>query len=191
MYAGIKKPINVNNYLHDFNFEIKNLLETGIKIGDKSLRFKINAFVCDAPAGAFIRGIVGHNALNGCNKCDQIGTSIRKVVTFDNKTGNVISDDDFMQRKYPLHHHPKFREEKTELETLGIGMISQFPLDCMHLIDLGVTRKIINSLLNGKAFTKLKLSEKNQLSVRLKSLYAFIPREFNRKPRGFEEIAKW
>lgn len=71
-------------------------------------------------------------------------------------------------------------------------MVTQFPLDPMHLLDLGVTKKILLSFLNNKMVTmRLNRLEKEELSLKYRSFAGFIPREFSRKPRGFEEVLRW
>lgn len=44
----------------------------------------------------------------------------------------------------PQHHH---KLTPSVLETVGIGMVSQFPADAMHLIDLGIVKKLLSFLL--------------------------------------------
>lgn len=149
-YCGPSKPYYVDTYLHAFITEIKDLFNDGFLIGNKNLPFKIRAFVCDAPAGAYIRGITAHNSLHGCNKCDQVGKSIEKVVTFAVTSANLITDEDFINRKYNKLHKKNFISQKLAIENVGLGMITQFPLDCMHLIDLGVTKKILMRIFKEK-----------------------------------------
>lgn len=62
-YIGIEKPYNINSYLHDFVNEFSDLQRDGIIINDKKVNIQIRAFVCDAPAKAFVCGIKGHTSL--------------------------------------------------------------------------------------------------------------------------------
>lgn len=191
IYLGKKKPHFVDQYLHDFVSEVKELLRHGFLVFDKTLTFKIRAFICDAPARAFVCGTVSHNSLIGCSKCCQVGRTINHVVVYSTTIGNRRSNEEFFERSQVSYHKPYFQTNKSSLEELGIGMVSQFPLDPMHLIDLGVTRKILLSLLNNKASEKLNAQNKIELSTRLMSLAAFIPKEFARKPRTLDEILRW
>lgn len=68
-YYGSKKPTSIDLFLREFIDEVKYALINGIQIDDKNYIIKIKAFVCDAPAKAFVKGIVGHNAYFGCEKC--------------------------------------------------------------------------------------------------------------------------
>lgn len=70
-------------------------------------------------------------------------------------------------------------------------MITQFPLDIMHLVDLGVVKKILVLLFQGKTKERLSANSKYAMSSMLTSFSPFIPREFARKPRSFAEISRW
>lgn len=190
-YLGKKKPSNVDLYLHDFILEVKYLRENGIMLHNRQLKFDIRAFVCDAPARSFMCSIVGHNSLIGCCKCYQIGKRIRNVTTFSTKSSNLRTDRDFLDRIQPDFHKNLHRNAPSELERAAFKMITQFPLDAMHLIDLGITRKMLLRYLNGKTAEQISPANKNELSNKLISLALHIPKEFQRKPRSLDEILKW
>jgi hypothetical protein len=69
-------------------------------------------------------------------------------------------------------------------------MVTQFPLDVMHLVDLGVARKILKSIFD----TSFKFLNKTLIQLIDKehvALAPFVPLEFVRKPRTFDELARW
>lgn len=74
------------------------------------------------------------------------------------------------------------------LESLpGIDMIETFPLVYMHLVCLGVVKKlIVNLWLNGKPKTKLSFNQSSEISKILEQI-PFIPKEFNRKPQSLND----
>lgn len=191
-YIGTSKPCNVDHYLHDFISEMKVLGTEGMNLNNRAIRVAIRAFICDAPARSFICGVMGHNSFHGCTRCTQVGKTISNVVTFSTVSASLISDSDFSSRKYISHHQEYFRSRKSELENLGCKMVSQFPLDPMHLIDLGVTRKLLMCLLSGKSTSfKLTPANKTTLSTSLVFLSTFVPKEFSRKPRSLIDIRLW
>lgn len=49
---------------------------------------------------------------------------------------------DFSETAHIRKHHIIL--EGTPLEKIGVNMITHFPLDAMHLGDLGVTEKLLN-----------------------------------------------
>ncbi|XP_076660005.1 uncharacterized protein LOC143363280 [Halictus rubicundus] len=71
-------------------------------------------------------------------------------------------------------------------------MIDSFPLDYMHLICLGVMKKLLLNLwCCGKPSTKISNSQFSSISNSLVSLTKCIPLEFNRKPRSLNELKRW
>lgn len=138
-YVGNEKPISIDTYLHDFNAELANL-KNGIIYKEKLIKITILAFVCDAPARAFLTGSVGHNPLNGCSRCHQKGTRLGHRTSFRSTAGEKRTDESFRNRSNVNYHIKKYQNTQTELENIGIKMITQVAIDSMHLIDLGVTK---------------------------------------------------
>lgn len=192
-YVGAKKPSSVDIYLHDFIYDLKSLKETGIYLDGRVLKVKIRAFICDTPARAFLCDVVGHNALNGCMKCYQVGTKINNVTVFSSKSSDLRTDEDFCNRKQKEFHKEMYGTSHSSLETFGVKMITQFPLDPMHLLDLGVTKKMLYYLtvINKKSNITMSDANKKILSNRLIAYSGYSPSEFQRKPRGIEELPRW
>ncbi|XP_067615227.1 uncharacterized protein [Eurosta solidaginis] len=190
-YLGKKKPFNVDTYLHDLTIEIKELKEHGLILNSRELKVEIRAFICDTPARSFMCDIMGHNSLVGCSKCYQKAKRIHNVTTFSTTAARLRTDDEFRERRQPEFHKDFYRSSPSELEKIGIQMITQFPLVPMHLLDLGVTKRMLNILLNGISNYKISEENKSLLSTRLMSLGAYIPKDFQRKPRSFDDICRW
>lgn len=97
----------------------------------------MSAFACDTPARSFILNIKGHTGYFGCPKCIQQGDYEGRVV--------------FLERNAPLRTNESFRNRIHEdyhngdsiLELLDLDMVLDFPVDPMHLVDLGVCRKLL------------------------------------------------
>lgn len=71
-------------------------------------------------------------------------------------------------------------------------MIKDFPLDYMHLVCLGVMKKmIVNLWMNGKPPSKLSSHQISKISQLLVGQHPNIPSEFNRKPRSLSEAKRW
>nr|XP_023013056.1 uncharacterized protein LOC111503073 isoform X1 [Leptinotarsa decemlineata] len=71
-------------------------------------------------------------------------------------------------------------------------MIRNFPLDYMHLICLGVVKKLIVSLwLGGKPGIKLSHHQVKTSSKSLVNHSSQIPSEFSRKPRSLDDAKRW
>jgi len=70
-------------------------------------------------------------------------------------------------------------------------MISQIPLDYMHLCLLGTMKKLLMIWIDGKKPLKLSNGQKSIISKRLVSFRGLIPTDFARKCRGYQEIKHW
>lgn len=71
-------------------------------------------------------------------------------------------------------------------------MVQSFPLDYMHLVFLGVTRKLIHLWMSkGLVTVRLHSSKISEISNSLLSLKPYIPTEFARKPRTLDDICRW
>lgn len=74
-------------------------------------------------------------------------------------------------------------------EKLGLKMIDQFPLDLMHLRDLGFMKKILKFAVSGNVKgAKLSSKQVSDMSELIENLKPCIPSEFARKPRGLDEV---
>ena len=91
----------------------------------------------------------------------------------------------FKQGKYRKH-----QLHKSPLQVLPIGMVTQFPIDYMHCVCLGVMRKLLRAWVCS-SFKCLKPSNVNRISERLNSLKNEVPKDFCRKPRDLKELDRW
>lgn len=191
VYVGKHKPNDVDNYLHDFIYELKKIKEEGINLHEVNIKVEIRAFICDAPGRSFLCNVVGHNSLNGCMKCYQKGKRIGNVTTYSSSMSNLRTDTEFYNRNQKEFHKHPYVTNQSILEDYGIQMVTQFPVEPMHLVDLGVTKKMLGYLIKNKSKTQITDSKKKIISQRLIELGPYIPKEFQRKPRDLEELARW
>lgn len=86
----------------------------------------------------------------------------------------------------------EFHNENTLLEKFEIGMITGFPLYYMHLVCLGVMKKMIGLLTSGRV-EKFRLSSMmcEQISVRINTVASTFPCKVNRRVRSIEDFCRW
>lgn len=72
-----------------------------------------------------------------------------------------------------------------------IDIIRIFLLDYMHLVCLGVTKKLILLWMKGPLTVRLRNRSVQKISSAVKALRSFVPCEFARKPRSLDEIGRW
>ncbi|KYM96522.1 hypothetical protein ALC62_12823 [Cyphomyrmex costatus] len=186
VYHGRHKPHDANEFLADFVNEFLCLSQCGLLVSNKKYTVSINAIVCDTPARSFITYTKGHTGYFGCPKCIQEGDFVRNRVTFPETHCTLRSNNTFKNRTQIEHH-----TGNSILENLPIGMVSQIPLDYMHLVCLGVMKRLLQLWLRGNKNVRLSADKINRISHYLLTIKSCIPSEFARKPRSLHDIDKW
>ncbi|XP_029162883.1 uncharacterized protein LOC114934364 [Nylanderia fulva] len=186
VYHGMCKPNDANEFLTDFINDFISLSQNGITVLNNKYTVAIGAILCDAPARAFITRTKGHTGYFSCPKCIQEGDFVHNRVVFPQTHNTLRTDDAFKNRAQPEHH-----TGDSILEKLHIGMISQIPLDYMHLVCLGVTKRLLQIWQRGNKHFRLSKECVNLISQHLMVIQPYIPVEFARKPRDLRDIDRW
>lgn len=187
IYCGPSKPNSANDYLKDFVAEMTKLLSHGLLVQGKVFNLSVPYFICDTPAKAFICSTKGHTGFNSCTRCITEGEYIEGTVCFPEINAKKKTHADFVNKTYDDHH-----VGYTILEQIpGVNMIANFPLDCMHLIYLGVTKKMLKLWISGKPPSKLPANKINNISLLLEQFKNYVTSDFSRKPRSLNEISRW
>jgi hypothetical protein len=184
MFCGTSKPSPLSAYLADFVKELKELLEHGYE--KKHYIIKIHSIICDAPARSFLKCIKSHAGYSSCEKCTVTGRYVLGRVILNSISEPRRSDESFL-RQLDKDHHLTI----SPLTELPIGLVTNFPLDYMHCVCLGVMRKLLNVWISGPLQVRLGFQKIKQISAVLESWKPFIPVEFNRKCRSLSEISRW
>lgn len=190
IFHGTEKPDDANLYLQQLTDELKLVLENGIEVQTRDLPIVVEhvGFVCDVPAKAFVLNIKGHAGFSSCTRCDQRGEYVARRVCMSIYTGNKRTHADFCQYKDKSYHNVG----GTILTSLPkIDLVNDFSLDYMHLVCLGVVKKMI--LLWTKKDLKFRLSPRiiRSINKELEKVEKYIPSDFVRKPRSFDDASRW
>ncbi|KAK6183410.1 hypothetical protein SNE40_010899 [Patella caerulea] len=154
---------------------------------DEDETVRITCFNCDAPARAFIKQIKGHTAYFSCERCVQRG-EWHDNVTLPCVYSPFRTDVSFDEMQDEDHHGPI----PTPLRQLSLGLVSQIVLDPMHLVYLGVTRRLIWLWKKGPVgVCRISANKVKIISESMLSLHCYIPREFPRKCRSLYEVDRW
>lgn len=186
-FCGEHKPNDLNEFLNSFVDEISGLVETGIRINSETINISLRAFICDAPARALVCGIKNHTGYHGCGKCQVKGKYVENRVVFLKTTAPLRNDNSFRQKEYPKHHI-----YDSPLLKLNIDIISSFPFEYMHLVCLGVVRKILKLWIEGPR-SSYRLSSKLTAGISEKLVLCrenFVT-DIARKPRSLKELDRW
>lgn len=185
IFSGKSKPCSLDEYLEMFVDETILLQKNGLSIAGHLYNINIDSFICDAPARAFVKNIKGHSGYFGCDKCTQEGEYHNKM-TFPDINAPLRTDVAFNELEQEEHH-----KGSTPLSKLSLGMVSQFPLDYMHLVCLGVVKRLICAWIKGPLKMRLPSRQTQSISDRLIQCAAHVPREFARKPRSLSDVDRW
>lgn len=186
VYHGTSKPSDANNFLTDFVNDFISISKNGIIVSNIKYSVSINAIVCDTPAKCFITYTKGHTGYFSCSKCTQEGDFVHNRVIFP-ETHNTLRTNDTFKNRSQIEHHTG----NSILENLSIGMVSQIPLDYMHLVCLGVVKRLLQLWLRGNKNIRLSTENINSVSSHLIAMKSYIPSEFARKPRALHDVDKW
>jgi len=189
IYHGYQKPNNSNDLLREFVDECVILIDRGYIFKGVQYKLIIRALICDAPAKSFVLYTTGHTGYYSCSKCFVKGEYRNNRICFpDANLCSERSDMEFRQQVNAKHH-------------LGVSVLEQLPqfdmvqnvvLDYMHLICLGVMRKLLFLwCFDFKSGSKLSKSDITKISDFLLSQQSYTPCEFNRKPRSLLELKRW
>ena len=166
----------------DWN-EIK---QTGIVYNEKQFDLEIKCFSCDAPARSFLKNIISHTGYNSCERCCIHGTYEGRVVFNEDTEFPARQNDIFRQCGYDDHQ----RGCESPLVNAGVDCVTSFVLDYMHLVCLGVVRRMLNYIKKGPG-AKISANQVGEISNLLVSFSGCMPSEFARQPRSLQELDRW
>lgn len=189
LFCGTAKPNSVTDYTSSFLTELKALQQHGVEFQNGTINVKVNAFICDAPARAFLKCIKSHNAYSSCERCTIEGHYVSHRVVFNYQSQEKVdarTEDDFIKQAYPIH-----QTGCSPLIAAGLQCIQPFVLDYMHVVCLGVVRRLLNFLKQGPRECRLSSRQIGEISAKLLSLSGKLPREFARQPRSLTDLDRW
>lgn len=190
IYSGEGKPKNCNEFLEQFVNEAVILVNNGILYNTIQYTVRIRGIICDAPAKAYVLNVKCHSGYSSCSKCLIHGEYINGTICFPITKNEIILRNDFDFNR--LAYQDDYQKDDTILrKILNLGLVSGIPLDYMHLVCLGVMRKLIILWLKGPLSTRLCSKDVQIISDRLKALRNCVPNDFMRKPRSLDCIKYW
>ncbi len=185
IYYGNSKPNDVSLYFEPLLQELRTLMQTGMILNSNFVKIRLVRIIADAPARAFVKQCKIHNSYHSCEKCTERGQFKGRVI-FPNHTSEVRSDESFKLQVDKDHH-----TGVSPFTSLNFGLVSGAPLDYMHLVCLGVTKKLLKAWVKGPLPYKIKTKDIITISTSLSNLSRTCPNEFNRKPRTLKELDLW
>ena len=187
LYYGEAKPTSPHEFLEDFLAEYSHLQAHGLHWEELIFRVTIQAFICDAPARAFLKCIKGHTGYFACERCVIRGYwKNNRIILHSANQCRSRTDEEFAVRQYTDH-----QTQASPLIVHGLQCVKSFCLDYMHLVCLGVVKRILYFLKQGPAVCKLSNQQICDISRNLQSFSGKLPSEFARQPRSLFEMERW
>ena len=143
-YFGKHKPNDIEAYLDKFIQDMKNLAQVPYDNNGKFIGIRIRNIVCDAQARVFVKKVKSCAGYFGCDKCTQSGVYTGSEMVFPEVDAPLRTDASFQEMRDEEHHRGL-----SPFQSLQLGMVTQFPIDYMHLVCLGVTKRFILLWLTG------------------------------------------
>jgi len=176
--------------LKDFVDETKALCENGINFNGRNIPCRLEALICDTPAKSFVLCIKGHSGYFSCTKCQTEGEYVRNRICFPQVDAPLRTDNDFIEKIDDNYHKPNITCNL--LKVPHFKPVTNVPLDYMHLICLGIVRKLIYLWLEGDLEYRLQSRAVEEIStILVTQLKPSIPVEFARKPRKLDCVKLW
>ena len=96
-------------------------------------------------------------------------------MTFPQIDSALRTDEQFDERTDEGHHLGR-----SPFMDLSIGMVTHFPLDYMHLVCLGVVKRLLLLWMRGPLESNCRMAARTVLLIsgKLISLQKYLPREF-------------
>lgn len=184
IYLGENDPDDIYAYLNDYIVEVDNLFHNGFSFSNVVYPFSIRNYILDAPARSLVKCCVQFNAYCSCEKCVTVGEWAGDRMVFPELDAAARSDESYENQDQPEHH-----EGRSPLEQIGTGMVSQFRLDPLHLIYIGVFKRLmVTAWMNWHGNFRLHWTAINAISDVLLSLEPTCPSDFNREIRPLDKI---
>ncbi|KAF0760368.1 Uncharacterized protein FWK35_00011028 [Aphis craccivora] len=141
---------------------------------------------------SYILKIKWHSGYFSYTRCLYEGDNCESKVCFPycNNKSVERTHDMYVNMINEEHHVGKTTSKLTELP--GIDLIRNFPLDYMHLVNLGIVKKLIQLwLFKGPLNVRLPGHSINTLSTALLAIQSCISSDFVRKTRLVQEVSRW
>ncbi|XP_044581657.1 uncharacterized protein LOC123263177 isoform X1 [Cotesia glomerata] len=188
IYIGKHKPNSASDLFLDFVNEITSIKRKGgINYKNNIIPIKLRCFIADAPARSYILNHYGHNSEYPCSKCHIKGVTHIRSKRFPGINYELRTD-----KEYRLLTDVDHNKGKSAIHDLSLDLVQQVPFDYMHLVCLGVVKKLMESLVFGSCKPKkLENFKKKILSNRFTTLQLYCPHEFARIPRELDQFSNF
>ena len=194
LYLARQKPTPFFDFLHDFSTELRSLIQNGMEYNGNHIEVLIHSFVCDAPARAAIKGVKGHTGYYSCERCSIKGYHVNGSLAFVCDGSEVQrTDSAFSAFAYSGEDEENYTRHQLYKSPLSsfVPCVTSFVLDAMHLVFLGVTKRLIEYWKKGPDVCRISAQHLQIVSDRISDFAKFIPPEFAHKLIPLSQQDSW
>ncbi|CAI6372886.1 unnamed protein product [Macrosiphum euphorbiae] len=189
IYYGQSKPEDSNEFLSEFVTEAEDLITNGITINNVIIKISISFICYDSPAKTFVLRVKTHSGFHSCTRCFIDGDYQKHRVCFPYRKFPLRDHNSVINRIDEDYHTSELPSVLTKLN--DFDLVKSLPLDYMHLVCLGVTKKLLLLWKSGPLKTRLPSKDIKSLSKSLLALNTDISSDFVRKSRSLLEVGRW
>ena len=188
-YGKFEKPTDSHMFLTQFKEEYLAHREVGYIVNGKRVFVNVTAVICDKVERDLVRETISHTGFGTCDRCEVHGISERGVA-FPDLNAPLRTDESFKSRRHKKHHR---REPPSAFELCGFGMVTKFPLDIMHMVFLGVVKRLLTLWYETKRYKwRMEDDNKRWIGECMESNCArSCPSNFQRKPRSLDQYKQF
>uniref|UniRef100_A0ABD2WU91 RNA-directed DNA polymerase n=1 Tax=Trichogramma kaykai TaxID=54128 RepID=A0ABD2WU91_9HYME len=188
IYHGVGKPTCMNEFFTPFVEEAIHFVNNGCEHENISYQIRIFGLIFDAPAKAMALCIAYPNGYYSCTKCEIEGDYIDRVCYPYDKNIVLRTDEKFKDKQYS----GSYQKSVTPLNDIPfLGLVSGVPIDYMHLVCLGIVKKLLIFWCFQPNQFKLSLDDRTKISNELITFRMYLPKELARAPRTLSSCKKW
>lgn len=160
VHFGDTKPQNCNTFLEPLVNDLIDL-SNGYIYNNNVIKIKLFGLICDVPAKSFVLNIKGHTGFYSCTKCTIKGKYLHGRICFPNTSYASLRTDEL----FAVNVYKNFQISFSILNNVPEFLpISNTPLDYMHLICLGVVKKLLLLWIKGPLSIRLSRRLINRIS---------------------------
>lgn len=159
-------------------------------VDNRLFSISIKAFICDRPGRSFMKNMKNHGGYYACERCTVPGTRFEKRMIYPTDHANCQprTDESFRLQSNKEHH---LGLSPLIIIKPKIDMVYQLVLDSMHLLFLGVMKKLLECWLEGNNNKKLKISNAAKIKLSDMLIKIKVPAEFQRSTRSLVDVHKF
>lgn len=139
LYHGYSKPVDSNRFLEAFIDDISQLINEGLIYEGIHLKVSIYCLIADAPAKSFVTKTKGHTGYFSCSKCEQEGNYVEGRMSFPLIYCRKRTKESFIAQTNSEYH----LGTTLLVNVPGFDIVGDISLDYIHLVCIGVVKKII------------------------------------------------